>query len=264
MQRPPTSPPHRMQDGSATLSASDRPVVAGHGTSGVTLRPPAVASYPRPSRERSWPRALRAFLGWTGVAACALYGGFGFYAAVVELLSLAGVADAPPSRAAPPLFVLHAVTGGVALVAGALQLKLAHRLLRKRPRAHRVIGRTYLVATWVTCAGGLGTTAFFDVGWAGRTVFAVWSISWSAATAIALRRVRAGRFGEHRKWMIRSFALALVFLTFDISRSVFVGVGLPRTVVYPLGLLLSATVGLGVAELWIRRTKTRPRGQGGS
>ncbi len=120
------------------------------------------------------------------------------------------------------------------------------------------IGRSpsYVYATWATSADGLAVAAFFDVGWAGKAVFAVWAISWSAATALALRRARAHRFGEHREWMLRSFALALVFLTFDIARSGLTDMGLPRTVVYPLGLALCATLSLAAVELWIRRTRT--------
>lgn len=76
-----------------------------------------------------------------------------------------------------------------------------------------------------------------------RAVFAAWAISRSAATAVALRRARAGRVGEHRAWMLRSFALALVFMTFDLARMALAGVGLPRTFVSALGLLLSATAG---------------------
>jgi uncharacterized membrane protein len=200
-------------------------------------------------------RALGPLLGWIGVAICALYSGFGVYVAVSELLSLAGLVQVPADWAAPPVFVLHALTGSVALVGAAVQLRVAPRLLSSRPRVHRAIGRTYVVATWITSAGGLVTVAFFDIGWAGKVAFAAWAISWSAATAVALQRVRAGRFSEHREWMLRSFALALVFMTFDISRSALASLGLTRTAVYLLGLLLSSAASLAIAELWIHRTR---------
>ena len=205
---------------------------------------------------RSRARTLGQILGWAGVAVCALYAAFGGYTAILELLSLAGmVAPVPTARAAPPMFVLHALTGSVALVGAALQLRLASRLLSSRPRVHRAIGRTYVLATWITSVGGLITVTLFDVSWPGKVVFAAWAISWSTATAIALQRVRAGRYGEHREWMLRSFALALVFMTFDLSRSAFTSLGLPRTAVYPLGLLLSSAISLAVAELWIHRSR---------
>jgi hypothetical protein len=219
----------------------------------ASTRPTTVGADVVPSPRRSASRALTGILGWIGVAACAFYGGFGLYAAGTELLSLVGLVETPSGRAAPPLFVLHALSGSIALIGGALQLRLASRLLNSRPRVHRAIGWTYVLATWVTCAGGLATVAFFDVGWAAKAVFAVWSISWSAATAVALGRARCHRYGEHRRWMLRSFALALVFMTFDIFRSAVAATGLPRTMVYALGLLLAATAGLAIAEAWIRR-----------
>lgn len=202
----------------------------------------------------TWVRAVGPFLGWSGVTICSLYGAFGVYTATVELLSLVGWAHVPPGRAVPPLFVLHALTGSVALIAAAVQLRVASRLLGSRPRVHRAIGRTYVLAAWVTSAGGLVVAGFLDVGWVAKVAFAAWAISWAAATAVALNRVLTRRFSEHREWMLRSFALATVFMTFDLSRSAVGSLGLSRTAVYSLGLLLSATVSMLVAELWIQRS----------
>jgi uncharacterized membrane protein YozB (DUF420 family) len=115
-----------------------------------------------------------------------------------------------------------------------------------------------VLATWVTSAAGLATAAFFDVGWPAKMVFAAWAFTWSGATVIALRHARARRFAQHRQWMVRSFALALVFMIFDVVRSVLAGMGLPRTTVYAVGLLLTAIVSLAPAELWIR-TRAMPR-----
>jgi uncharacterized membrane protein YozB (DUF420 family) len=108
------------------------------------------------------------------------------------------------------------------------------------------------LATWVTSAAGLATAAFFDVGWPAKMVFAAWAVAWSGATVIALRHARARRFAQHRQWMVRSFALALVFMIFDVVRSALAGMELPRTTVYATGLLLTVIISLAPAELWIR------------
>jgi len=213
----------------------------------------AAASDPEPDApRRRIVTTLQAVLGYAAVAACVLYGVFAWYSAAVELLSMLHVTPAPPSRAASPLFVVHAFAGGIALTAGAVQLKLARRLLRTKPRLHRTIGRTYVTAAGITTAGGLATAALFDVGSIGKAAFVVWATGWVAATALAVRHARAGRFANHRRWMIRSFALAAVFLTFDVWRMGLAGLGLPRSVAYSLGLLLTAALDLAVAELWIR------------
>jgi hypothetical protein len=59
--------------------------------------------------------------------------------------------------------------------------------------------------------------------------------------------------------MIRSFALAAVFLTFDVWRTGLASLGLSRPVVYPLGLLLTVAADLAVAELWIRARRVPGR-----
>jgi hypothetical protein len=229
----------------------------------MTTAPPingrAAASDPEPDAPRQPTRpsrrigtTLRAFLGYTAVAACVLYSAFAWYSAAVELLSILRLTPAPPGRAASPLFVVHAFAGGITLTAGAVQLKLARRLLRTRPGLHRTIGRTYVATAGITAAGGLGTAALFDVGAIAKAAFFVWATGWAAATVLAVRHARAGRFAEHRRWMIRGFALAAVFLTFDVWRTSLAGIGLPRSVAYSLGLLLTAAIDLAVAELWIR------------
>jgi uncharacterized membrane protein len=257
---PPSLPPAQQSRAPAPYPPAD----AGHGAGlGAAGRQAGARQEPIRTSSRSRRQRLGAVLGWMGVAACGFYGGFGVYAAVTELLYLAGLLEVSRSRAAPPLFVLHALTGSIALIAGALQLRLASRLLRSRPQVHRALGRSYVLATWVTSAAGLATAAFFDVGWPAKMVFAAWAVAWSAATVIALRRARARRFAQHRQWMVRSFALALVFMTFDVVRSALASMSLPRTTVYAAGLLLTAIVSLALAELWIR-TRAKPRIPGAS
>jgi hypothetical protein len=209
---------------------------------------------PQPVPRHPGSRPLTALLGWTAVAGTALFALFAWYSAIIELLALTGLARPSPGRAVPPLFVLHALSGGVALTAAALQLRLTPRLLPRQPAVHRGIGRTYVWAAWITAAGGLGTAAFFDVGWAGKAAFGIWASSWFAATAVALHRAKTRRYAAHRQWMIRSFALALIFMTFTVWQPILASLGLGRTLVYPLALLLSAALNLTAAELWIRHT----------
>lgn len=240
-----------------TLPRSDDDVNAS-STGAPTTRPRHHARpdlQPLTGRSRSTP--LTALLGWTAVAGTALFALFAWNSAIIELLALTGLTHPSAGRAEPPLFVLHALSGGVALTAAALQLRLAPRLLTTRPAVHRVIGRTYVWAAWITAAGGLGTAAFFDVGWAGKTAFGIWASSWFAATAVAVHHAKARRYAGHRNWMIRSCALALIFMTFNVWQPILAGLGLARTLVYPLALLLSAALNLAAAELWIRRTGTR-------
>jgi hypothetical protein len=81
----------------------------------------------------------------------------------------------------------------VALLAGALQLRLATRLLGGRRHLHRRIGQTCLWAAWITSLSSLGVAAFFDVSIAAKAMFATTSLLWFATTTVAfLASARAG------------------------------------------------------------------------
>lgn len=195
---------------------------------------------------------LKQSAGWAAVAACTLYGGFAVSEAVSQILVLSGLTHEGRLRAAPPLFVVHTLSGALALVAAAVQLRIAGRLLLHNPRAHRALGRTYVGAAWVTSLTGLATAARFDAGLAGRVFFAIWAVSWFAATVVAVRHIRAGRTRLHRTWMIRSVALALVFATFSLVHPAVAALASSRSIVYPVALLISGALNIALAERWLR------------
>ena len=195
-------------------------------------------------------------LAWLAIGLCVFYALYALSAAVTEILSLLGAAPGAKPRAAPPVFILHAVSGAVTLVTGALQLRFGRPPSRRRAKIHRALGLSYVVAAGVTCLAGIVITAGFDIGPVGRLVFSAWAASWLGATIIALRHIRRGQLAPHCRWMIRSFALALVFLTFDVARQALTLAQLSRPVVYPLALALCVVGHATTAEWWIR---TRPR-----
>ena len=196
-------------------------------------------------------RGSTSVAGWLVVGLCVLYGGFALAVGVGEGL------DGAPTRSAPALFVLHAVTGTLALLAGVLQLRLAGPLLRRRPAAHRVIGRLYCGAALATSLGSGVVAAFFPVGLAARSIFWTASILWFGTTVLGYRRIRAGQVRAHREWMIRSYALAFFFVTFSLWVPVFASLPVPQELGYPIAVLLSWGLNLIAAELWIRRARSQ-------
>jgi uncharacterized membrane protein YozB (DUF420 family) len=202
-------------------------------------------------------RAASSALSWTAVLVCALYAAFALGMAIAAVLQLLGVTEAGGGRSAPPLFILHAISGAVALLAGSLQLRLATRLLRDRRRLHRRIGQIYLWAAWITSLSSLGVAGFFDVSLAAKTAFAGVSLLWFATTTVGFVRIRQGRVAEHREWMIRSFSLALFFVTGSLWPSILAATELPQAIGYPLALFLSWSLNLIAAEWWIHRTRAR-------
>lgn len=193
---------------------------------------------------------------WLGlVTICLVYGGFALIAGVIELTALVGgpdFGDGAKERAVPPVFVVHALAGGLALVVGAVQFN--GPILRAFPTFHRWAGRTYVVSIWMTSVGGLWSALFFDVPLGGRLALVALAVHWFAATTVAYRLARRRRIGAHRRWMIRSFALSLFFVTFPLWTAVLAASPLPDSVGYPVAVLVAWGLNVVLGETWIRRS----------
>jgi uncharacterized membrane protein len=192
---------------------------------------------------------------WIFLLICTFYGVFALYVGVVEILSQLGIPVDAPHRAAPIIFILHALSGSVALISGPLQFN--RRILSKKRNLHRVVGRVYVGAIWISSFGGLWSALFFDVVLAAKIAFGVLAILWFGTTTMALQRIRERKVPEHREWMIRSFALSLFFVTFSFWVPGLASTNLPEAIGYPLAVFLSWGLNLLVAELWIRRSRAR-------
>ena len=197
---------------------------------------------------------------WILLSICALYGGFAFYMAGIEVVSLLGMFEEAPARAAPPVFVLHALSGGVALISAPLQLN--QRIRDKHRRMHRVIGRFYVTTVWITSVAAFWVAMFFDVSLPAKIAFGMLAILWFATTSIAFLSIRGRQVAQHREWMIRSFSLCFFFVTFSFWVPGLEGTALPEAVAYPLAVFLSWSLNLIAAEVWIRRTRSLPVGTG--
>jgi hypothetical protein len=195
-------------------------------------------------------RTLGQVAGWAIVAIAGLYAAFAVTTAAGYLLD-----SDPAERSLPPLFVAHALTGAVALVTGSLQLRLARTLLSSRPGAHRLLGRGYLGAAWLTSVASVAVAVDFDITTLGRAALVVAALAWFTATTTAFLHIRRGRVQAHREWMIRSFSLALFFITFSLWVPLLESAGFSDAVSYPVGVTLSWTLNLLVAELRVRTTR---------
>src|SRR3712207_3815389 len=95
----------------------------------------------------------------------------------------------------------------LALVIGPFQF--ARRLRRRFVRLHRASGAVYLAS-----ATGLGVTGLILAptaypGLGASVAFTLLALATLFTTWTALRMVLAGRYGEYRRWMIRSFSLIM-------------------------------------------------------
>ncbi|MCR6483498.1 DUF2306 domain-containing protein [Amycolatopsis sp. OK19-0408] len=112
-----------------------------------------------------------------------------------------------------PLLVLHVTFGSIALITAALQVW--PWLRRRHPAVHRISGRVYIFAGVVPSAA-MATGLVFVMGddqgasWMSRVVL---DALWVATTVIGYWKARQGRWAEHRRYMIYSFALTLDVFT---------------------------------------------------
>jgi hypothetical protein len=120
----------------------------------------------------------------------------------------------PPSLGVAHFWVLvpHVLFGSVALTTAVLQIWPWFR--SRHPVAHRRIGRVYVFGG--VLPGGLAalTAAIFSpYGPATAASSVVLALVWLGTTVQGWRMARRCRFGEHRRWMIRSFALTASIIT---------------------------------------------------
>jgi uncharacterized membrane protein len=107
----------------------------------------------------------------------------------------------------------HGLAGACALILGPMQF--SDRLRQRFSRLHRVVGRIYVTGVFIAAPLGtyiqyseerLGAPRSFS--FAAATDAALWMLT----TGIAFMFILKGRVQQHRQWMVRSFAVAIVFL----------------------------------------------------
>jgi uncharacterized membrane protein len=102
---------------------------------------------------------------------------------------------------------VHVLSGVLALLIGPLQF--VGRLRRRFVRVHRFLGATYVAAATALGVSGLILAPTAYTGLVASAGFTVLDLAMLFTTWTAVRMILAGRYGEHRRWMIRSFSLIM-------------------------------------------------------
>jgi uncharacterized membrane protein len=119
----------------------------------------------------------------------------------------------------------HVAAGGVALLAGPIQLWLG--MSGRTARVHRPLGLAYVTAIAVGSAAAFYLAAHTHLGWGFAAGITGLGIAWVITTALAVVAVRRGLPEQHRRWMVRSYTVTFAFVTFRAMWTVlqFAGVG---------------------------------------
>lgn len=159
----------------------------------------------------------------------------------------------------------HALAGTCALLLGPLQF--SDRLRQRFTKFHRVVGRIYIAGALIVAPLG-AYIQFFEERMGGPRSFSVAAlvdaILLMLTTAIAFTFILNGKVQQHRQWMTRSFAVALVFLEVRVVGGITGWDKSPaaiETIVWSCLAfsLLSADIVLQVQEL--RRSRPAARAQ---
>ncbi|MBO9708194.1 MAG: DUF2306 domain-containing protein [Caulobacter sp.] len=197
----------------------------------------------------SWP----ARIGWAVVALLCL--GVAAYSARYLLHPPRTPAQALHNPLGAPWLFVHVAGAVTALATGSLQFLPALR--RGATPPHRWIGRTYVTGCLVGGAAGLILAPGSSAGPIAATGFGGLAVIWIAVNILGWRAALQGRFEEHRRWMIRSWALTLAAVTLRLYLPLVVVLDLPFLPWYRAISFLAWVPNLVAAELWLRRRRGR-------
>ncbi|WP_206790595.1 DUF2306 domain-containing protein [Amycolatopsis sp. MtRt-6] len=111
-----------------------------------------------------------------------------------------------------PVLVTHVGFASVAMVACALQIW--PWLRQKHPAVHRRTGRVYVFAGVLPASiAGFAIALASPFGPVNSVSGVLLALLWFGCTAQGYRMARARRFGDHRRWMVRSFALCMSIIS---------------------------------------------------
>ena len=161
----------------------------------------------------------------------------------------------PPQIAAnrhvSPWLVIHVAGAATGLLLGPAQflpgLRARHR------RVHRWIGRTYAVSCIVGGVAGLVLALGATTGLISTAGFGLLAVLWMITTALAWRHALKRDFIEHRRWMIRSFALTLAAVTLRLYLPISMLLPFLSEEAYRAISFLCWVPNLIVAELYLAR-----------
>ena len=202
-----------------------------------------------PTRTTSWP----ARIAWVFLTILCL--GIAAYSARYLLHPPRTPAQALGNPLGVPWLFIHIAGALTALVLGSLQFLPALR--RGAGPPHRWIGRVYVVGCLVGGVAGLILAPGSSAGPIASLGFGSLAVIWIAVNVLGWRAAVQGRLPEHRRWMIRSWALTLAAVTLRLYLPLVMALDLPFLPWYRAISFLAWVPNLIGAELWLRRPAAR-------
>jgi uncharacterized membrane protein len=171
---------------------------------------------PGPSRQFAWPRPKYVLFALIGL----IYA----YVLWTNESFLFNAKDPEWAHIAPYRWILlpHGMAAAFALFLGPLQF--SDRLRRRFATVHRVMGYLYIAGVYLGAPMGI-YVQYFEERLGEPRSFTIATVAdagiWIFATTMALIFIRKGKIQQHRQWMTRSFACALIFLEVRLILTLF-------------------------------------------
>ncbi len=208
------------------------------------------------ARTASWPMRI----GWTVLAILCV--SVAVFSARYLLNPPQTPAQALGNSFGVPWLFIHVAGSVVALALGSLQF--IPRLRRGTNPPHRGTGRVYVIGCLVGALAGLVLAPGSSAGPIASVGFGGLALVWIAANILGWRAAVQGRLADHRRWMIRSWALTLAAVTLRIYLPMVMILDLPFVPWYRAISFLAWVPNLIAAELWLRRGAGRAEALGRS
>lgn len=146
-------------------------------------------------------------------------------------------------------YMLHHGTVVAHGIFSVFALVLGPWLFVARTRLHRFLGYAYILCLLGGALTGLSMSLRAEGGWLGRAGFVFFDLLWLATAVLALQRARQRKFAEHRRWMVRSYALTFGAALLRLYLYGLQWLGYEFNAIYPYISWLSWTTSLALAEL---------------
>lgn len=155
----------------------------------------------------------------------------------------------------------HFIFAPLALFIGGLQF--SEKLRVSQPSIHRGLGWLYVFSCLTASVGGI-ILALNTISGVGVAIgFSMLSCVWFYSTFKATLLAAQGRYNDHKKWMIRSYALTFSSITFRIGFLMILpaATGLESSLCYTIGSWLCWPINIVFAEWWMRHNSSHIAGR---
>lgn len=198
-------------------------------------------------------KALKASI-WTILFICALAISYYAITFAMTVIDAGNPYFSDKVSQSPIKYMAHFLLGAIALTGGALQF---HSGLRENsPSVHRGIGKVYLISVLLSGISALIMSFNTIAGIYSGIGFFLLAVGWLTSAFFGYVAIRKGEVANHKRWMIRNYALTLSAVTLRLYLGVALGaLNTSFETAYIVISFACWVPNLLLAELYIQRNK---------